>query len=103
MSHTPTLPAALIAMDILYQIDNAAPVGTVNDGGVIGCAAQISDDIARQAGRSIDHVQSDAGDAATSSIKYPADDFVCIRFADGSTRSGVASYPDRLIVRRHTT
>lgn len=62
--------------------------------------AHVRDDVSRQIGRGIDQVEGDAGDTAASGIQHAADDFVCVRLADGSTRSGVTSHPARLVVRR---
>lgn len=85
------------------HVECAAFAPAVDEHGVSQRVGDVGDDIARQAGRSIDHAESDAGDTATSGVQQPADDFVCIRFADGSTRSGVTSHPARLVVRRKTT
>lgn len=72
---------------------------TDTDAGGVAPANNVSNDIFRQAGLGIDHAESDARYTTAGGMTYAADDFICVRRAGGSTRPGVTSYPDRLIVR----
>lgn len=85
---------------IQHQVHNAVLVGAVDGAGGAGRDAYVGESVARRIALGFDHVEGDAGDTAVGGIQHAADDFVCIRFADGSTRSGVTSHPARLVVRR---
>lgn len=60
---------------------------------------RILDDLSGEVGEGEHDAKRHTGDAPANTGKGAGDDFVCILFADGSTRSGLSGSAERLVVR----